>query len=168
LNESLELIFTKESGQHFRATANISVSTKTNTAQVLCRCPFSLSLSFLNVLPTPPASVRNYSASSVCRHLIDKVPRAVVSYFFLCEQRLLGEEGFWAPYIDALPREEDMNTPWWFDGEDLNWLLGTNIHLSAEAGRSGVEMRRGMWREQWESGVKVLKEAGADVELYTW
>lgn len=91
-----------------------------------------------------------------------------MSYFFLCEQRLLGEKSFWAPYIDALPREEEMNTPWWFDGEDLKWLLGTNIHLSPEVERSGVEMRRRMWKEQWEGGVKVMQDAGVTEGLYTW
>jgi hypothetical protein len=100
--------------------------------------------------------------------LLDKVPKAAQSYFFLCEQRLFGKESFWWPYIDALPKEDKMTTPWWFEDEDLMWLLGTNIHISPEVEKSGVEMRRGMWRAQWGKGVEVLKGAGVDVVEYTW
>ena len=166
LDENLDLVFDKENGQHFRATSNIAASQE--SIQVLCRCPFALSLSFLNVFSTPPASVRNCSKESVCTHLLDKIPRAVVSYFFLCEQRLRGDESFWGPYIAALPREDAMTTPWWFEEDDLMWLLGTNIHLTAEVEKSGVEMRRAMWKGQWEEGVKALREAGVDVDKYTW
>jgi hypothetical protein len=168
LDPSLSLDFDQESGQHFRATTSITASE--SSVKPLCKCPFSLSLSFLNILPTPPANIRNHSSTSVCTHLVDKVPQAVRSYFFLCEQRLLGEQSFWAEYIACLPGEEAMTTPWWFDESDLVWLLGTGIHVSPEVERSGVEMRRAMWRSQWADGVKALRDAGvAGVEeKYTW
>jgi hypothetical protein len=166
LNPSLGLAYTQESGQHFIATKDIPASEGSTTQ--LCKCPFSLSLSFLNILPSPPASIRNYSSESICTHLIDKLPKAAQSYFFLCEQRLLGDKSFWWPYITALPKEDDMTTPWWFGEEDLAWVLGTSIHISPGPEKSGVEMRRGMWTRQWEEGIGVLKDAGADVEEYTW
>lgn len=166
LKEDLDLTFDEQNGQHFRATTDVSASE--DSVQPLCRCPFSLTLSFLNVLETPPQSIRNCSKESNCTYLLDKLPTAAVSHFFLCEQKLLGEKSFWEPYISALPGENDMTTPWWFDNEDLMWLLGTNIHLSTEVEKSGVEMRRAMWKEHWETGVTVLKEAGANVEGFSW
>lgn len=170
LNPSLDLAYTKESGQHFTATAAISASP--DSSAPLCKCPFSLTLSHLNILTSPPRSIRSHAQSSACRHLLsgggESLPKAAMSYFFLCEQRLRGQESFWFPYIEALPREDAMSTPWWFDGEDMKWLLGTSIHVSPEPERSGVEMRRLMWKGWWERGVAVLKAAGEGTERYTW
>jgi hypothetical protein len=166
LNPSLSLTYTRSSGQHFRATTSITAS-ESSPAQ-LCNCPFSLSLSFLNILASPPASIRNCSSESICTHLIDRIPKATQNYFFLCEQRLLGEKSFWAPYIDVLPNENELTTPWWFNEEDLVWLLGTGVHVSPDPEKSGVEMRRAMWQEQWKEGVKVLWDAGVGAEEYTW
>ncbi|KIW02120.1 uncharacterized protein PV09_06610 [Verruconis gallopava] len=166
LDPRLQLMYSPERGQHVVASSAIAASE--DAPALLCKCPLSLSLSFLNVEAAPPAGVRPCAASSAVAHLVGRVERAALSCFLLCEQRLLGTRSFWAAYIACLPRESDMATPWWFADRDLLWLLGTNVHLSAEAERSGVEMRRGMWKAQWEEGVRVLKAAGVDVEEYTW
>jgi hypothetical protein len=167
IDDSISIVYDEQSGQHIRATSNITASE--DSVKALSKCPFSLTLSCLNILDSPPAGIRNCSSESVCIHLVDKVPKAVQSYFFLCEQKLLGEKSFWAPYIATLPKEGEMTTPWWFSEEDLVWLLGTGIHVSPEPERSGVEMRRGMWKQHWQEGSSLLKDAGVpDVERYTW
>ena len=181
LHPSLKLSHSPDSGQHFRATIPITASESSPVS--LCTCPFALTLSYLNVLPSPttPRPVHNESSTSICRHLLShtnendaKLPTAAVSYFFLCEQRLLGKDSFWASYIEALPREDECSTPWWFAEEDLMWLRGTSVHVDPEAGSSGVEMRRGMWRGWWEEGVRVLGEVGEGEEervdrgIFTW
>lgn len=166
INPILELKSDAVSGQHFRASEELSINDDNPVS--LCKCPFSLSLSFLNILHTPPKNAKDCSKSSVCAHLVDKIPKAVQSYFFLCEQRLKGKDSFWEPYISALPKEEEMCTPLWFDEQDLKWLLGTTIYLSLDPEKSGVHMRRAMWMEQWEGGVKVLSDTGVDVDGFTW
>lgn len=57
-----------------------------------------------------------------------------------------------AAYVDALPREEDLDTPLWFDEEELDALKGSNL-LGA------VRDRRKIWREEWEDVVRVLADS---------
>jgi hypothetical protein len=159
----------EDSGQHFRAIEDLEIPAGATSDLQVCKCPFNLTLSHLNLLSSPPAGIQYFAKDSICVKLVDKIPTAAVSYFFLVEQRLKGAESFWEPYITSLPKEDDMNTPLWFQQDDLKWLLGTTIHSSGtDPSKSGLEMRRAMWREQWQGGIDVLKEAGDDVGRYSW
>lgn len=100
----------------------------------------------------------------------------MIGYFFLCEQRLKGPASFWWPYIDALPKEEDLTTPLWFDVSDLKWLLGTSMHSNPSSStvelsspsKSAVEERRKAWHGEYEAGIELLKEIGVDVTAFSW
>jgi hypothetical protein len=169
VDAQITLDIDEDSGQHFRALEDLEIPTGSTSDRQVCKCPFSLTLSHLNLLPTPPRGLHSCAGDSICAKLIDNVPTASVCYFFLIEQRLKGTDSFWEPYISALPKEDEMTTPLWFREEDLKWLLGTTIHTSGtDPTKSGVELRRGMWRHQWEKGVEVLKAAGDDVGRYSW
>jgi len=167
INPSIALAKDDEGGQHFRAMEDVSIPSPGGLQ--VCYCPFGLTLSHLNVVPSPPAAVRNYSQESVSAKLLGKVPTATVSYFFLAEQRLKGAASFWAPYISSLPLESEMQTPLWFDEEDLKWLNGTTLRAHAtDPSRSGLEMRRGMWKDHWQQGLEVLKNEGEDFDKFSW
>jgi hypothetical protein len=163
LDEAVELKFNREFGCHFLSTREL----KPNTTA--CTCPFNLTLSHLNCLPSPPEGVRPEAESSVCSSLVGKVAHSAVAAFFLAEQRLKGKDSFWHPYINSLPKEPDMTTPLWFQPQDLMWLNGTNLYPSAvPPHRTAVGLRTAMYEETWKSGVAVLRENGVDVTPYTW
>ena len=167
LDPSIVLAISEESGQHFRAVE--SFDTPASEERRICKCPFSLTLSHLNLISSPPAGIHACSNGSICTKLVGNIPTAAVSYFFLVEQRLKGAESFWEPYIAALPKEAKMNTPLWFQEDDLQWLLGTTIHASGtDPNKSGLELRRGMWMDQWQRGVELLEQASEDTKGFTW
>jgi hypothetical protein len=167
IHPSITLSVDDESGQHFRASQILTIPQ--NAELAVCKCPFNLTFSHLNLLSSPPASITSHASKSLCAKLVDKILTPAVSYFFLVEQRLLGEKSFWAPYISVLPKEDDMNTPLWFEESDLKWLLGTTIHTPGAGGDgSGIEMRRAMWKGMWEGGVRVLEGCGEDASSFTW
>lgn len=167
INPSIALAKDDEGGQHYRALEDVNIPSSGGLQ--VCYCPFGLTLSHLNVTVSPPAAVKNCSQESVCSKLLGKIPTAAVSYFFLTEQRLKGVESFWEPYINSLPTESEMQTPLWFDEEDLKWLNGTTLRAhTTDPSKSGLEMRRGMWKDQWQQGLEVLKSEGEDVEKFTW
>lgn len=87
-------------------------------------------------------------------------PRAALC-FFICQQKLLGERSFWAPYLRILPREFD--TPLYkFDDDDMRFLDGCNMDANV------VEGKRAAWKAEWEQGVEILTAAGEDVEGCCW
>ena len=89
--------------------------------------------------------------------------------FFLAEQRLKGEESFWYPYIEALPKEKDLTTPLYFQESDLIWLYGTNLYsTTTPRDQTAVELRRNMYKDAWKSGVACLNEHGIDTKPFTW
>jgi hypothetical protein len=164
VSPDVELAWTPHQGQYFHSRKTLEASDNP-----ICSCPHALSLSHLNVLSQSPVPVHDCSNDSICAALVGKVPASTIRYFFLAEQRLKCEKSFWWSYINALPKEEDMTTPLWFDEEDLLWLAGTTLHTSVEdPSKSAVMARKEMWVNEWNLGRRVLREAGHDVEPYTW
>lgn len=169
IGPSAELTWTKEEGTLFRATSSITQDSNSKDPVLLCKCPYALTLSHLNVSDISSNRVRNCAGSSPIAGLVDKVEDSTVSYFFLVEQKALGAESFWHAYIDLLPAEDDLCTPLWFSDEDLVWLLGTNMHTSGDdESKSPVMLRRKLWKEQWTRGCEILAGEGQDTVTYTW
>lgn len=168
INPALSLQKDDQNGYHFRTNTGIAASTSQNGTPV-CKCPLQLTLSYLNVKNPAPPGIRDCSNESVVSKIIDKISPQTAGYIFLMEQRLKGRESFWWPYIDVLPKEEELNTPLWFEEGDLKWLLGTTLHSSADGqSKSAVEQRRQMWRAEWENSIAALKTVGAGVDGFTW
>ncbi|KAF2834417.1 SET domain-containing protein [Patellaria atrata CBS 101060] len=161
MHENLAIENDDLNGVHFRARDSIS---KQAENLLLCRCPLSLSLSYLNVFPDHYA-VRDSSKSSI-RYLRDLVLPHTISYFFLMEQLLLGSQSYWSPYIESLPSPEQLMTPFYFGENDLEWLKGTNVH-------GAIEPTVETWRNEWTQGCEILCRNGhADTrftfDLYMW
>jgi hypothetical protein len=163
INPSISLTSDSQYGYLFKAREELNPESKA------CACPLSLSLSYMNLLPSPPDNVRSCASESVCSKLVGKISEAAVGAFFLAEQRLKGRQSFWWPYIDALPKESELTTPLWFDESDLLWLKGTNLYSSTiSADRTLVEAKRASYKEAWETGISVLNQEGVDTAEYTW
>jgi hypothetical protein len=162
LHPSIKLEHNVEYGYHFVSASGMVEE------ELACKCPFSLTLSPLNVLGGPSGG--KPVEDSVCKYLFSaKLGLNVIGGFFLAEQYLKGEDSFWSPYISLLPSHEQMTTPLFFDETDLLWLKGTNIYtLGSPDAETALGMRRQMYREGWENGINALEAAGVDSSPYTW
>lgn len=138
----------------------------------ICCCPVHLTISYLNASDNRKElavelKIPVFSVTSA--HLVGHVSESTIGYFVLVEQRLLGEKSFWYPYISCLPAESELTTPMYFSQDDLQWLLGTNLHTSnTDSSRSSVELRRNMWNNEWQQSCEVLRSQGVDTSKYTW
>lgn len=166
LNEAVELVHNLEYGYHYMA-----LNGPIGSQELVCECPFSLTLSHLNVVPKSPAGIRNYSLRSVCSMLMHnpKIHKSTIAAFFLAEQRLKSKESFWFPYIQLLPSEADMTTPLWFTEEELLYLKGTNLLSNGTPlDQTSLGSQRRLLRDQWELGVSGLSAAGESTGNFTW
>ncbi|KAK3072093.1 hypothetical protein LTS18_014710, partial [Coniosporium uncinatum] len=176
LHPDIKLAHNDQYGLHFTASKPLSISTasaddnndnlsKSSSGGLpshltICTTPLALTLSHRDILASsnPP---------SICASLVGHLDDAACTYFFLAEQKLLGEKSKWAAYIDALPKEGEMGTPLWWRDEEMGWLKGTNLG-------GAVEGRRAAWREVWGKGVERLREVeegkgeGLVVGGFTW
>jgi hypothetical protein len=163
LNSALSFQFDNENGYHFTATENLQKGSNA------CICPFPLTLSHLNLLPTPPAGIPSFNQSSICSHFIGQLDHDVVAQFFLVEQRLKSKDSFWYQYIDALPKEDELTTPLYFKPSDMVWLYGTQIfNKNVPAERTAVGLRLAEWRKDYDNGISILKEKKIDVTGFCW
>ncbi|KFY66850.1 hypothetical protein V496_01909 [Pseudogymnoascus sp. VKM F-4515 (FW-2607)] len=165
LNEAIEMFHSCVYGYHY-----VAKSRPIDPKETVGRCPFSLTLSHLNVISAPPAGILNCSLESVCSKLLDnpKINRGTIAILFLAEQRLRGRDSFWFPYIQLLPTEVDMTTPLWFKDEELVYLKGTNLlSNNTPPEKTSVGQQEGLYREQWELGISELKDAGVSTDNLT-
>ncbi|KAK5118856.1 hypothetical protein LTR62_000065 [Meristemomyces frigidus] len=149
LHPSISIAYTIEAGYHWHATSPIPPNTTISVA------PHTLTLSYLNALVDP--------AFPVFRHNREAFKVEAIGFFYLMSQYVHRSFSFWKAYIDALPQPNvEFCTPLWFDNpEDIVWLEDTDV-LHTMLGR------REVYEEYYASGVRMLKQAGVDTELYTW
>ncbi|RYC61509.1 hypothetical protein CHU98_g4720 [Xylaria longipes] len=166
LNEAVEMLHSPEHGYHYVAKGRSTVP-----KECVCRCPFSLTLSHLNVMSVSPPGIRNCSIESVCSKLVDnpEIEGRTVGIFFLAEQRVKGKDSFWFPYIRILPTEIEMTTPLWFNDKELAYLKGTNLFSNGTPReQTSIGQQEGQYRAQWSLGIDQLKTAGESVDDFTW
>jgi histone-lysine N-methyltransferase SETD3 len=123
----------------------------------LVSCPWHLSLSHLNALnisPHFPARSSKWPDS-----FLRETAKEIIAVFFLAYQDVLGENSFWWPYIQALPREFD--TPLWFTEHEMLYLHGTSLEKAKRE-------REKLWTKEWEEGKARLKKVGWEDENLTW
>lgn len=124
-------------------------------------CPYSLTLSYLNAMDTPPFQSHG---ESLPRQFLEEMDRHTVTVFFLMLQYLKKEDSFWWPYIRTLPQPDEaekFGTPFWFSEEDRLWLLGTDLEEASLT-------RNAIWKKDWERAIQLLRSLDWPTEAYTW
>lgn len=147
LHESVKISSDDEHGLHLCATNDIPCSTK------LIDIPHSLTLSCLNAMVD--------DAHPEFRDHADEFTVEALGFFYLASQYIDIETSFWRPYLKCLPTPESLNTPFWFEDHDLQWLRGTDVH------QAFID-REKIWRKYWEDGLEVMRRAGVNTKPYTW
>ncbi|KAK3376495.1 hypothetical protein B0T24DRAFT_618824 [Lasiosphaeria ovina] len=125
-------------------------------------CPFSITLSYLNALPsggsgTAGSSLGDSLAVAVAAfppRFMATVPPHVIGRFFLMQQYLLGAESFWYPYIATLPQPEQPAAwalPAFWPDDDAAFLDGTNARVAVDEMQANA-------RREFKQARKALKE----------
>jgi hypothetical protein len=158
ISRSLELAKGASHGYYIR----VREDSETIASKVcIINCPYSLTLSYLNVTNTHPFQSHGDSFPGP---FVGAMDRHTVTVFFLMLQYLRREESFWWPYIRSLPQPNETDsfgTPFWFSEEDRLWLLGTDLDESSLT-------RIAIWKSDWERAVQTLRRLDRPVEAYTW
>lgn len=137
------------SGVHFCANGLIQ------PGEELASAPASITLSYLNALADD-----KYPIFQQQRH---RFKVEAIGFWYLMIQYANRNQSFWKPYLDALPcPDSDLTQPLFFeDQDDIAYLGGTDAWYTAEA-------RKEVYQQYYRDGLQILKEAGIDVEPYTW
>ncbi|KAL6712139.1 hypothetical protein ACN47E_000016 [Coniothyrium glycines] len=143
MNPDVQISYSDLNGFHMRAVRSFSLTP-------LVSCPLSLTISHLNLDPSRTEVITIDSPLRLCQ---GHIPRHILTYLLLIEQRASGAASPWHAYIACLPDSEYMTTPIWFDEDDMAFLVGTGL---APAARD----RREELYKQWQNAITVLKEFG--------
>ena len=137
------------SGIHYRATGPVP------PGATFTHAPHSLALSYLDALVDDTFPVFQQQ-----RH---RFKVEAIGFWYLMTQYGNRESSFWRPYLETLPAPgSDFTQPLFFeDPEDVKWLEGTDVWHTALA-------RKEVYEQYYQDGLVVLREAGVDVEPYTW
>ncbi|KAF1828582.1 SET domain-containing protein [Decorospora gaudefroyi] len=143
LNGDVQIVFSDSRGFHMRVVKPFS-------SPVVASCPLKLTLSCLNLDPNQEEVLVVDSPLQQCR---GEIPDHILTYLLLIEQRKRGNESPWHAYIACLPMPESMNTPLWFDNDDMVFLAGTSLAPAAKE-------KKGELHQHWEHALTVMKERG--------
>ena len=136
-------------GVHWRSRESLSTATQLFTV------PHSHALSYLNALVD--------DAYPVFRARRKEFKLEAIGRLYLALQHINKDKSFWKPYLDTLPAPgKESTTPIWFeDPGDIALLEGTDVwHASAQ--------REAVYKQQYDSGLSILKQAGVDVSELSW
>lgn len=178
LHEGVEIAQDASRGVHLQVKRDWAQRRLVQDTSII-QTPLSLTLSYFNavdhrlssesrqdepVATATTTTTTTFSSRGVVfpRTFIDAVGPEETTAFFLMGQYLLGSTGYWYPYISTLPQPGKLTTPLYFDGEDLEWLEGTSLWPARE-------QRLQIWKEKYESSLKVLRDVGVDdADSYSW
>jgi hypothetical protein len=150
LHEAVEMKHDDKYGYHFVASTALPAGTR------VCECPADLSLSHLT------------AKSEISQMLAGRLLVEEQVAFCIMEQRIKGADSLWAPYLDALPGDEEMTTTQYFDEADLAWLRGTNMFSSGvPEERTAVMLRRRQAKTCHDEAMAIFKARGVDSSKYT-
>ncbi|KAA8648736.1 SET domain protein [Aspergillus tanneri] len=164
VHESVQIAKDDRRGVHLQVRKDCKDGIAAGTH--VLRTPLATTMSYFNAIGyagNGDASVR-FSAHGLNfpPAFMEAVGPEETSTFFLIGQFLRGDEGFWFPYIRALPQPGQLTTPLYYEGDDLVWLEGTSL-LSAR------DQRINLWRTKYESALGELRKSGFEgAEKYTW
>ena len=149
LNERVKIVEDAVAGVHCKAVTPIDIGS------TIAITPHPLALSYLNALVD--------DAYPVFRQQRHRFRVEVMGFFYLVIQYVHRDKSFWKPYLDSLPQpDDDLAHPMLIeDAEDVAWLDGTDAWYTVCA-------RKEKYEECYHDGIAILKQAGMDVEPYTW
>ena len=149
LNERVRIVEDAAAGVHCKAMQPI------DAGSTIAITPHWLTLSYLNALVD--------DAYPVFRQQRHRFRVEVMGFFYLVIQYVNRHKSFWKPYLDSLPQPDgELAHPMFTDElDDVAWLDGTDAWYTVCA-------RKEKYEECYHDGIGVLKEAGLDVEPYTW
>ena len=165
LHPSVDIVRDKQTGAGFRVKPDASLT----PGDPVVTCPTSLTLSYLNALPSPPSPFhKDPSSPPFPAPFLQSAPPHVVGRFFLIQQYLRGRDSRWWPYIRSLPQPEDLDSwvlpPFW-EEDDRELLEGTNLEVSIAKINSTLKREFGEAQrllDEWEGGSKFTRA------LYNW
>ena len=149
MHDAIRISYDENAGVHYRTVAAIA------TSSTLASAPHSITLSYLNALVD--------DAFPVFRQQRHRFKVEAIGFFYLMTQYVNLEHSFWKPYLETIPGPQDEFTqPMFFeDTDDILWLEGTDVWYTITA-------RKEVYKQYYQDGIAVLKEAGIDVQPYTW
>ncbi|KAI9825468.1 MAG: hypothetical protein M1832_001198 [Thelocarpon impressellum] len=157
IHEDLELV-RDESGVSVRVRATRDAILPDTP---LVSCPYHLAISYMNAAQRLPFLSRGVDFPE---DFVQNTTAHTATVFFLCEHFLLGDRSFWWPYLRSIPQPTEpdkLGTPLWFAETNMKWLKETNLE-------KGCATREASWRKQYDDGIELLKDAGWNVERYSW
>ncbi|PGG99969.1 hypothetical protein AJ80_09255 [Polytolypa hystricis UAMH7299] len=161
LHKGVELFNDASKGQYLRVKPDWTGTTTTiPSGTCVAKCPIKATMSTLNLIQgVEGLPEHDFSCPADFLALVE--PEGALA-FFLMHERIRGEESFWAPYIRSLPEMEQLTTTQYYEGEDLEWLRGTNLF-------NAREMRLELWQLKYDQGVRALKGLGVPAaDSYSW
>ncbi|KAJ5899671.1 hypothetical protein N7495_004415 [Penicillium taxi] len=161
IDESVRVAQDASRGVHIQVKADWPTPVSKETRVI--NTPITVTMSYYNAINHRSAkgSFPNRGVD-LPRAFIDAVGPEETAAFFLMGQFLLGEQGFWFPYLRTLPQPGQLTTPLFFGEEDVDWIQGTGIPDASV-------FRFQVWDEKYESSMTKLEELGfGNLEPFTW
>lgn len=145
-------------GQCLRVRDNAPNNLPSGRCAVIC--PIQATMSIMNINnPIPGVPLHGFVYSP---DFIDVMEGVSALAFFLMDQYILGDESFWAPYIQSLPDMNEITRLEHYSDEDLKWLEGTNLSKIREN-----SLRK--MKQQYEAGLCLLQEhPNRNTQFYSW
>ncbi|KAK2768431.1 hypothetical protein FQN54_000286 [Arachnomyces sp. PD_36] len=158
LHEAVEVVNDETKGLHVRVKPGWNGPLPQGTS--IAKCPIVTTFSYLN--PMDLMGTQRGGWTKFPTQFLETLEPDAVTAFSLADHYLRGKSTFWAAYIDILPKPGQMTTPQYFEGQDLEWLAGTNLFQAREK-------RLEVWREMYEKGMGILEGCKFEGrEGYTW
>ncbi|EEP80234.1 predicted protein [Uncinocarpus reesii 1704] len=158
LPDQIELSTDPIKGQCLRVRDALPESLASGTCCAICPIQATMSIMNLdNAIRGVPSHGFDYSPD-----FFAAVEEPGALAFFLMDQYLLGDESFWAPYIQSLPDDSQFTRLEYYTGDDLKWLEGTNLLKLREKLLERLKAK-------YETGLRLLKEfPNKNTPKYTW
>lgn len=139
----------ENAGVHWRASGPVERDVNIVTI------PHSVAFSYLNALAD--------SAYPVFTKHRKSFKIEAIGFFYLMLQYVNRSSSFWKLYLETLPQPEEQQTTtlWFDDSEDEAWLADTDALFT-------TKKLKAIYEQQYESGIKLLREAGINTEPLTW
>lgn len=161
IDDSVCIAHDAERGVHMQVKVDWPKTVEPETRAI--SAPLGITMSYYNAIEYKSAngSFSNHDVA-LPQAFIDAVGTEETFAFFLMGQFLCGPDGFWYPYLCTLPQPGQLNTPLYFDEEDVAWVDGTGIPEASL-------FRYKIWDEKYDQCITKLEELGfAGVKDYTW